>query len=108
MNCARHFRARFSSSAYAAFAAAIEPLEKRIQMDATYKVLTAGPLLQDWTNTGLITVNDSWSGVPSIQGYRGDSLVGGTGADPETILAGDDPGVIDVNANHNDPNTFAT
>ena len=96
-----------------ALISALEPLEKRIQMDATYKLLTAGALTQDWSNTGLISANDNWSGVPSIQGYRGDNLTGGSGAamqglDPETIVAGDDPGVIDVNANQLDPNGFTT
>ncbi|MBK8425636.1 MAG: hypothetical protein IPL27_06455 [Lewinellaceae bacterium] len=35
------------------------------------------PFSQNWTNTGLITVNDDWSGVPGIQGRRGDGLTGG-------------------------------
>ena len=71
---------------------------------------TAGapPFSQDWTNTNLITTNDDWSGVNSIIGYRGDGLTGGTGTDPQTILAGDDPGVMDVNANQTNPSTFAT
>ncbi|MFL7870900.1 MAG: sortase, partial [Anaerolineales bacterium] len=66
------------------------------------------PFSQDWTNTTLITTSDDWSGVNSIVGYRGDGLTGGTGTDPQTILAGDDPGVVDVNANQSNPNTFAT
>ncbi|MFN0278122.1 MAG: hypothetical protein ACKVRN_05905, partial [Pyrinomonadaceae bacterium] len=32
------------------------------------------PFTQDWTNAGLITVDDDWSGVPGIIGYRGDDL----------------------------------
>ena len=61
------------------------------------------PFSQDWTNIGLITANDNWSGVPGIEGFRGDDLTGGTGTDPQTLLAADDPGVLDVNANQTDP-----
>ena len=35
------------------------------------------PFSQDWTNIGLITANDNWSGVPGIQGFRGDGITGG-------------------------------
>lgn len=73
--------------------------------DGTYQGL---PFSQDWTNTGLITVNDNWSGVPGINGFRGDNLTASTGTDPQTLLADDSPGVIDVNANQTNPNTFAT
>lgn len=40
-------------------------------------------------------------------GYRGDGLTGGTGVDPQTVVA---PGVlvVDVNANQANPNTFTT
>jgi len=57
------------------------------------------PFSQDWTTTTLITANDDWSGVPSIIGYRGDGLTGATGIDPQTVLAADSPGVLDVIAN---------
>jgi predicted extracellular nuclease len=66
------------------------------------------PFSQNWTNAGLITANDDWSGVPGIEGYRGDGLTGGTGTDPQTILASDTPGVLDVNANQTAPNTYST
>ena len=65
------------------------------------------PFSQNWTNTGLITANDNWSGVPGIEGFRGDGLTGATAVNPQTVVAGDDPGVLDVNVNQN-PNTFAT
>jgi predicted extracellular nuclease len=68
----------------------------------------APPFSQNWTNIGLITVDDNWSAVPGIQGFRGDALTGAVGADPQTLLAADDPGVIDVNANQTNPNTFVT
>ena len=66
------------------------------------------PFQQDWTNIGLITTDDTWTGVPGIEGLRGDGLTGATGADPQTLLAADDPGVPDVTANQTNPNTFAT
>lgn len=66
------------------------------------------PFSQNWTNIGLITVNDNWTGVPGIEGFRGDNLTPGTGTDPQTLLAADDPGVLDVNANQTDPNVFNT
>ncbi len=73
--------------------------------DATPQTL---PFSQNWSNTGLITTNDDWSGVPGIEGYRGDGLAGTTGVDPQTILVANDPGVLDVNANQTNPNTFTT
>ncbi len=68
--------------------------------DNTYQTL---PFSQNWSNAGLITVNDSWTGVPGIVGFRGDNLVGGTGADAQTVTAADEPGVIDVIANQANP-----
>ena len=66
------------------------------------------PFSQNWSNAGLITANDDWSAVPGIEGFRGDGLAGGSGVDPQTILAADDPGVIDVNANQTNPSVFNT
>ena len=43
------------------------------------------PFAQDWSNTGLITVNDDWGSVPGIIGYRGDALTSASGTDPQTI-----------------------
>jgi MYXO-CTERM domain-containing protein len=64
------------------------------------------PFLQNWSNTGLVTTDDDWSGVPGIIGYRGDGLASTTGVDPQTITA--ESTIVDVNANRTDPNTFAT
>lgn len=62
------------------------------------------PFTQNWTNTGLITVNDDWSGVPGIQGFLGDDGSTTTaGVDPQTILI--DNTTIDVIANQANPNT---
>lgn len=76
--------------------------------DSTPFNLAGGNLTQDWTNIGLITANDDWAGVPSITGFRGDGLTGATGTDPQTLLAANDPGVLDVNANQTNPDTFGT
>ncbi|RJP61298.1 MAG: HYR domain-containing protein [Candidatus Auribacter fodinae] len=54
-----------------------------VQADATAQTL---PFLQDWSNTGLITANDDWSGVLGINGYLGQSLTTTTGVDPQTVL----------------------
>ncbi len=56
-------------------------------MTTTAFSLASGNFAQDWTNAGLITVNNDWSGVASIVGYRGDGVVGATGVDPRTITA---------------------
>ena len=62
------------------------------------------PFSQDWSNTGLITTDDNWSGVPGIMGYRGDNLTSTTGTDPQTVLTEGTP-VVDVVANKTSPNT---
>jgi endonuclease G len=42
---------------------------------------------QNWTNTGLITANDNWSGVSGIEGFLGQDITTSTnGADPQTLL----------------------
>ena len=46
------------------------------------------PFSQNWTNTGLITTNDDWSGVPGIIGYLGNYDAGSpVNVDPQTLLA---------------------
>ncbi|HEY8413644.1 MAG TPA: Ig-like domain-containing protein, partial [Pyrinomonadaceae bacterium] len=74
-----------------------------VSADNTVQTL---PFTQNWSNTGLITTDDNWSGVPGIVGFRGDGLTGGTGVDPQTVLT--DSNVVDVNANQSNPNTFTT
>lgn len=46
------------------------------------------PFSQNWTNIGMITTNDDWSGVPGIEGYflRNDTS-STTNVDPQTLLA---------------------
>jgi predicted extracellular nuclease/methionine-rich copper-binding protein CopC len=77
-----------------------------IAMSNNYFNLANGPLTQDWSVTGLITADDNWSGVPSIEGYRGDGLAGAPGVNPATISGTST--VLDVNTNRSDPNTFTT
>lgn len=68
----------------------------RAAADATYQAL---PFSQDWTNTGLITTNDDWSGVPGILGYLGDTpALTVTGRVPCSIV-GDSTTAVDVIAN---------
>ena len=72
--------------------------------DNAYQTL---PFMQDWSNVGLITADDNWSGAPGIIGYRGDNATAGGGVDPQTITFDDTPAntgvagspVVDVNAN---------
>ncbi len=66
------------------------------------------PFAQDWTNIGLLSVNDDWSGVPGIIGCRGDELTSSTGADPQGVTADGTGSPVDVNANQTNPVTFTT
>ncbi len=73
------------------------------QADVSSKIATF-PYTQDWSNAGLITTNDSWSGVTGVQGYLGQDITTGTGTDPQTLtsdsaLAND----TDVIANQTNP-----
>lgn len=63
------------------------------------------PFTQDWSNTGLITVNDDWSAVPGIQGFLGDynTAAAPTNVDPRILLQ--DMLTIDVIANQTNPDT---
>ena len=65
------------------------------------------PFSQNWTNAALITVDDDWSGVPSIMGYRGDGMAT-TGQDPQTVVADGSGTPVDVIANQTNPNTNTT
>jgi hypothetical protein len=66
------------------------------------------PFSQDWSDTSLINLTDDWSGVSGIIGFRGDNLTLATGTDPQTIFNGDTIGVVDVNANQTNPNTYTS
>jgi predicted extracellular nuclease len=71
-----------------------------VEADTTPQSL---PFSQDWTNAALITVNNDWSGVPGIVGYRGDSLTGSTGTNPQTIVADGSSTPLNVTANLANP-----
>ncbi len=73
---------------------------------SAYYSLAGGSFTQNWTNTGLITANDNWSGVPFIIGFRGDDLTTATGTDARTITT--TSAVVDVNANQASPDTFTS
>jgi VCBS repeat-containing protein len=66
-------------------------------MSKTFYKLADANFFQDWSNTGLITTNNDWSGVPSIVGYRGDGLSSPAGKDPRLVTADSD--VVNVLAN---------
>ncbi|ADB16009.1 autotransporter-associated beta strand repeat protein [Pirellula staleyi DSM 6068] len=86
----------------------LESLEQRLALDGTFHLLASSNFSQDWTNAGLITTNDDWSGVPSIIGYIGTGLASGDGVDPQTVLADGSSTAVDVNANQANPNGFGT
>ena len=77
-------------------------------MTNVYHSLAGGSLTQNWSNNGLITTNDNWSGVPSIEGFLGDiNAADPTNVDPRTLTDAA-LGAIDVIANQANPNTFTT
>ncbi|MEK7855278.1 MAG: hypothetical protein AAB288_04245, partial [Acidobacteriota bacterium] len=80
----------------------------RINADGVYHNLAGGGFAQSWTTTTLISTDDIWTGVPSVEGYRGDALTGSTGADPQTLTLEDTSPVLDIIANQANPNTNAT
>jgi hypothetical protein len=66
------------------------------------------PFSQDWSNPGLITVNDDWGSVPGIVGYLGDIAgTSTTGVDPRTLLLDYSAvSAVDVIANQTNPDTL--
>src|SRR6187549_2877472 len=67
-----------------------------VSADSTPQTL---PFSQNWTNTGLITTDDNWAGVPGVIGYRGDDITTVTGTDPQTLLSDGTTTPVDVIAN---------
>jgi hypothetical protein len=67
-------------------------------------LLTAAlPFAQPWSDTGLISRDDDWSGVAGMVGHRGDGLTSVAGVDPRTVVADGSGTPVDVNANETDP-----
>ncbi len=60
-------------------------------------------LAQAWADTDQIRVDDDWSGVAGIVGYRGDGLVGEPATDPRGVTADGSGTPVDVTANLTDP-----
>jgi hypothetical protein len=78
-------------------------------MSQVYFNLAGGNLVQDWSNTGLITADDDWSNVPSFQGFLGQDITTTTGANPGTLLT-DSTVASDLDVQHGEtnPNSFTT
>src|SRR5215468_2283987 len=76
-------------------------------MSKTYFSLASGSFIQDWSNPSLITTNDTWTGVPSIEGYLGQDITTATGTDPRT-LTGDSSVANDLDVIANQNNTAIT
>lgn len=58
-------------------------IQQIVKADSSPQTL---PFSQNWTNAGLITANDNWSGVPGIEGFLGQDITTATGTDPQTLL----------------------
>ena len=65
------------------------------------------PFVQGWSDTGQITLDDDWSHVPGVIGYRGDGLVPEPGSDPRGVTADGSGTPVDVAANLEDPRAVA-
>ncbi len=78
---------------------------KIAQADTTPRTL---PFSQNWSDIGLITTDNDWSGVPGVIGYRGDDLTTATGTNPQTIVADGSGTPVSAEANETNPNVFAT
>src|SRR5262245_35810463 len=76
-------------------------------MSKIYFDLATGSFTQDWSNLGLITVNDDWSGVPSIEAYLGQDITTATGTDPRTLTT-DSAVANDLDVIANQSNTAIT
>jgi hypothetical protein len=61
------------------------------------------PFAQAWSDTGLISRDDDWSGVAGVVGYRGDGLTAAPGVDPRQVVADGSGTPVDVNADETDP-----
>src|SRR6185436_3516705 len=79
-----------------------------IDLIVTAVAIETLPFAQNWTNTALISVDNNWTLVPAIVGYRGDDLTTATGVDPQTILGDGSSTPVNVLANLVNPNTTAT
>jgi len=79
----------------------------------SYFPLSSGNLSENWSNTGLITTNNVWTGYPNFQGFQGQNLPAGIGStagtNPSTILGPSAAtGDLNVTANQTNPNTLTS
>jgi hypothetical protein len=81
----------------------------------TYYNFSSGNLTLELSpaSVNMITTNDDWSGVPSVEGYEGKNLTATHGVDPQTILGTEfasnalpSAGSTQVNANKGNPSAF--
>lgn len=82
---------------------------------AVYYNFSAGGLWLNLSpsNTNMITSNDDWSGVASVEGYEGRNLTGTHGIDPRTVLGTEftnsalpTTASTQVNANKGNPSAY--
>jgi hypothetical protein len=69
------------------------------------ELVDGAPLLQNWSNISQIANEDDWTGVVSIQGYRGTGLTNVIGGSPTTVLGDSLPSDLRVVANQTNPLT---
>ena len=78
-------------------------------MAKTYFNLAGGSFQLTWSNTGQVTTNNDWSGVPSIEGFQGQNIVTTTGENAGTALTDSTlPGDLFVIANQVNPASVFT
>ncbi|MGI8409193.1 MAG: carboxypeptidase-like regulatory domain-containing protein [Pyrinomonadaceae bacterium] len=66
---------------------------RSVEANSTYFDLSTGNLTLNLTSgtTNLITSNDNWTAVSSVEGYCGDGLTSTFGVDPQTVLTAEFP-----------------
>lgn len=74
----------------------------------TYYPLTGAQpqFVIDWSNTNLITIDNDWSNIPYLRGFRGDGLTVSPDVDPRTVTADGTNTPVVIFANQADPNSF--
>ena len=86
-----------------------------VSANSTYYNFSGGSLAFNITpsNTNMISSNDDWTGVSSVEGYFGRNLTATHGIDPQTVLGTEFPGNAlpsagntQVNANKGNPSAY--
>ncbi|MBM7520090.1 ExeM/NucH family extracellular endonuclease [Nocardioides nitrophenolicus] len=83
--------------ALSGFAVAAAPSPARADVGTA---IASFPYNQTWSDPGLITAANDWSGVVGVTGYRGDDLTTAVGTDPRTIVADGSGTPVNVIANN--------